>query len=334
MGAHRRVVAVRDAISDAHGGERMKAIGVFEFGGPDALQVVEVPEPQVGPGQVRIRVHAATVNPTDTGLRSGRRTAQLRDIPPPHVPGMEAAGVVDQIGDDTATDLAVGDHAMAIVLPSGTHGGYAEYVVVPAESVTPVPAGASDIEAATLPMNALTARLALDHLDLRPGDQLAITGAAGALGGYVIQLAKADGFQVVADASPADEQLVRDLGADVVVPRGTDFAKHVRDVLPEGADALVDAAILNNLAVAAVRSGGRIATVRGYRGEPDRDIAFYPVMVRTYALEHDKLDQLRQQVEAGQLSLRVARTFPAEQAADAHRALEAGGIRGRIVLWF
>jgi len=312
----------------------MRAVGITEFGDPDVLHIVELPDPQPGPGEVRIRVHAAAVNPTDTGLRAGGRAAQLRDIPPPYVPGMDAAGILDQIGPDTPTDLQAGDHVMAIVVPSGSHGGYSELVVVPAESVTKVPAGASDAEAATLPMNGLTTTLALDLLDLRRGETLAITGAAGAVGGYAVQLGKAAGLKVIADAAPQDEQLVKELGADVVVPRGPDFAAHVRAVAPEGADGVIDAALLNELTVPAVRDGGRIATLRGYAGEAERGITFHPVFVRGYALKRDKLDRLRQQAESGEVTLRVARTLPAARAAEAHRILEAGGTRGRIILEF
>src|SRR5581483_975787 len=181
----------------------------------EALRVVELPEPHAGPGEVRIRVHAATVNPTDTFTRNGARAEWLRRDPPPYVTGMDAAGVLDEIGEGANTDLAVGDHVMAIVVPHGSHGAYAEYIVVPAESVARSPAGATDGEASTLPMNGLTARLALDVLALSPGQTIAVTGAAGAFGGYTVQLAKADGLRVIADASEADEDLVRSLGADV-----------------------------------------------------------------------------------------------------------------------
>jgi NADPH:quinone reductase-like Zn-dependent oxidoreductase len=312
----------------------MRAVGITEWGGPEALQVVEVPDPQAGPGEVRIRVHAAAVNPTDTLLRDGSRAEMLRDVPAPHVPGMDAAGVVDQLGAGVETGLQVGDAVMAVVLPRAQHGAYAELVVVPAESVVRAPAGASHAEAASLLMNALTVRAALDALDLQPGQLLAVTGAAGAVGGFAVQLGKADGLQVVADAAAKDEKLVTELGADVVVPRGDDFGARVREVFPDGADGLVDAALLDEHAIPAVRDGGRIATVRGYQGREERDITFYPVMVRNYAREHAKLDRLREQVEAGQLTLRVAQVFPADQAPEAHRALEAGGIRGRLILEF
>jgi NADPH:quinone reductase len=309
----------------------MRAVGVTEFGGPDALHIVELPDPQAGPGEVRIRVRAAAVNPTDTGLRSGRRPT---DLPPPYVPGMDVAGVLEDIGADVTTDLRIGDHVMAIVVPHGSHGGYSESIVVPAESVAAVPAGASDAEAATLPMNGLTTRQALDLLDLQPGQTLAVSGAAGAVGGYAIQLGRAAGLRVIADAAEKDRPLVTDLGADVIVQRGPDFAKRVREVVPDGADGAIDAALLDEGIAMAVRDGGRIATVRGFTGSADRGVTWHPVAVRNYAREQDKLDQLRRQVEAGQVTLRVARTLPADQAADAHRILEAGGTRGRLILEF
>ncbi len=309
----------------------MKAIGVTEFGGPDALHVVELPDPQAGPGEVRIRVHAAAVNPTDTVLRSGARAT---DVPPPYVPGMDVAGVLDQIGPGTPTGLQAGLDVMAIVVPHGQTGGYAERVVVPAESVARVPEGATYAEASTLPMNGLTTVQALDLLGLEPGQTLAVTGAAGAVGGYAVQLGKAAGLRVVADAAPSDEQLVKDLGADVVVERGPAFARRVREVVPDGADGLVDAALMSELAVPAVRDGGRVATVRGFVGEQDRGITFHPVTVRSYAREQAKLDNLRRLAETGQVTLRVARILPAERAAEAHRILEAGGTRGRLVLEF
>lgn len=312
----------------------MRAVGITEFGGPEALQVVEVPDPEAGPGEIRIRVRAAAVNPTDTLLRDGSRAEMLREVPPPHVPGMDAAGVVDQIGPGVESDLAVGDAVMAIVLPRAQHGAYAELVVVPAESVVRAPAGASHAEAASLLMNALTVRAALDALDLQPGQLLAVTGAAGAVGGFAVQLAKADGLRVVADAAPRDEKLVTELGADTVVPRGDDFGARVREVFPDGADGLVDAALLDEHAIPAVRDGGGIATVRGYQGREERGIRFYPVMVRNYAREQAKLDRLREQAEAGQVTLRVAQVFPADQAPEAHRTLEAGGVRGRLILEF
>jgi NADPH:quinone reductase len=310
----------------------MKAVAVRTFGGPEALEVVELPDPHAGPAQVRIRVHAATVNPTDTGLRAGLYGDRLQS-PSPHVPGMDAAGEIDEVGE--GADWQVGEAVMAITLPTSELGGaYATQVVVPADSVARIPSGADFIHASTLPMNGLTARMSLDQLALQPGQTIAVTGAAGAYGGYVVQLAKADGLRVIADASEADTELVTSLGADVVVARGDDVATRIRQHAPEGVDGLTDGALQNELILAAIKDGGALATVRGWPGPADRGITIHATRVAEYAHQQAKLDRLRQQVEDGALTLRVAATFPAEDASEAHRRLEAGGTRGRFVIEF
>ncbi len=309
----------------------MRGIAIFDFGGPEVLQVVDLPQTHAAAGEVRIRVQASTVNPTDTYLRKGARADTVRKDPPPYVPGMDVAGVIDEIGVGTNTSLAIGDIVMAMVVPRASHGGYRESIVLPADAVVRVPAGVTLVEAATLPMNGLTARQSLDQLALRPGQTLAVTGAAGCYGGYVVQLAKADGLRVIADASSADEALVRSLGADVVVPRGDDIAAQIRKVAPGGVDGLADGSFQSGLTVGAVRDGGSFASVRGWGGD-ERGITFHKTSVRDYDHRADLLDRLRQQVEAGLVTLRVAATFPAAQAAEAHRRLEAKGTRGRLVL--
>jgi NADPH:quinone reductase len=311
----------------------MRAVGVTEFGGPEALHVVDVPAEPLGPGQVRLRVEAATVNPTDTHGRAGAYADRDPVKTPPWVPGMDVAGVVTEVADGV-DHLAVGDLAMGIVVPFGPHGGYREDKVLPGNSVVRVPAGVDAVAASTLPMNGLTARLALDLMALAPGQVLAVTGAAGAFGGYVVQLAKADGLTVVADASEEDEELVRGLGADVVVRRGDDVAARIREHFPAGVDGLADGSVQDALVLPAVADGGAVATVRGYRGDGQRGLRFFPTLVRRVAEDRPALDRLRQQVEDGVLTLRVAQTFPAEKAAEAHRLLEAGGVRGRLVLTF
>jgi NADPH:quinone reductase len=308
----------------------MRAIAITSFGGPEVLETVELPEPHAGPGEIRIRVRAAAVNPTDTLTRSGART-DLTD-PLPWVPGMDAAGVVDEIGEAAGGGLAVGDAVMAIVVPKGAHGAYAEHVVVPAGSVVRAPAGADDAHAATLPMNGLTARRALDLLAPEPGATIAVTGAAGAFGGYVVQLAAAAGLRVVADASEADEQLVKELGADVVVRRGEGVADRIAELGP--VDVLADGSLQGDVLLGAVRDGGRIATVRGHRGPEQRGITWHPVSVRDLAEDRGKLDALRVLAESGAVTLRVAETYRAERAPEAHARLAAGGTRGRLVLTF
>lgn len=311
----------------------MRVVGVDEFGGPEALKIFDIPERHAGPGEVRLAVRAAAVNPTDTIHRSGGRAELLRKDPPPYVPGMDVAGVVDEVGDGV-THLSVGDDAMAIVVPSGSHGGYSESLVLPARSVTRMPAGSSYAEASTLPMNGLTARYALGLLNLPAGSTLAVTGAAGAFGGYMIQLAVAAGLHVIADSSEADEALVASLGAHQIVRRGPDVADRIRDIVPGGVDGLADGSVQSDEVLGAIRDGGSMATVRGWDGPGERDIAVYPVWVREYAQELERLDDLRALTESGAITLRVATTVDAANASEAHRILEAGGTRGRCVITF
>ncbi len=311
-----------------------KAIGYRRYGGPEVLEILDLPEIHAGAGQVRIRNHAATVNPTDILARTGMLSEQQKGIAPPYIPGMEAAGVVDEVGEGVTTGVKVGDAVLGLVVPRGDHGAYREQIVLSAQSVVSVPAGKSFAEACTLPMNGLTARMSLDLLNLAPGQTIAVTGAAGAYGGYVIQLAKADGLVVIADASEKDEALVTSLGADIIVRRGDDVARRIREHFPEGVDGLADGAVLNERVIPAVRDGGAFTSVRGFQGEAQRGIRFSKTFVMNYDGKFDKLDRLREQVENGTLSLRLAATYPKEQAAAAHTRLEAGGTRGRIVIEF
>jgi NADPH:quinone reductase-like Zn-dependent oxidoreductase len=303
-------------------------------GGPEALKVVDVPEVHAGPNQVRIRVHAATVNPTDLYVRNGARAEQQKVDPPPYVPGMDVAGIVDEVGTGVSTGVRVGDAVMAMVLPKGSHGAYREQIVLNARAVVRAPAGTTHVQACTLPMNGLTARRSLDLLGLSSGQTLAVTGAAGAYGGYVIQLAKTEGLIVIADASEADEALVASLGADIVVRRGNDVASRILQHFPKGVNGLADGAVLNELVVPAVGSGGAFTSVRGFKGAPQRDIAFTATFVRDYDCEFEKLDRLRQLTESGAITLRVADTYPPERAGEAQQRLEAGGTRGRLVISF
>ena len=309
----------------------MKIVGVKEFGGPEALAVHELPDPHPGPGEVRIRVHAAAVNPTDTVLREGIQGDGGKQ--PPWIPGMDAAGVVDEVGAGSSWN--VGDEVMAIAVPRGEHtGAYVEYLIAPDDSLAPVPAGTDLATASTLPMNGLTAAQILEKLDLSPGQVLAVTGAAGTLGNYVVQLAKLAGLTVVADAADKDRELVAALGPDHIVERGDDVAERIRAICPDGVDAIADAAVQNEKAAAAVRDGGALATVRGWKGEPGGRITVHAIWVGREYHSGEKLRRLGKLAEEGILTLRVADTLPAGQAPEAHRRLEAGGVRGRLVLTF
>jgi NADPH:quinone reductase-like Zn-dependent oxidoreductase len=315
----------------------MRAVTFSRFGGPEVLEVSDLREPEPGPGEVRIRVAAATVNPTDISFRTGRQltAAQLAEmgVRPPYIPGMELAGVVDAGG--TGTSWRVGDRVMAIVNPRRPGGGaQAERVVVPAASVARVPEGASLQAAATLPMNGLTVRLALDRLRLAPGQTLGVTGAAGAVGAYAVELGAREGLRVIAVAAPQDEALVKGLGASIVVPRGDAAIQGLREAAGGGVDGLIDAAVLDGAVLPAIKDGGKLATVRGFAGPSERGITIEPVRVTSYLENQEALDRLGQLAGQGRLSLRVAATFPPEQAASAHRRLAAGGTRGRLLIAF
>jgi NADPH:quinone reductase-like Zn-dependent oxidoreductase len=177
-------------------------------------------------------------------------------------------------------------------------------------------------------------RAALDELALHPGQTIGITGAAGVVGGYAIQLGRAEGLRVIADAGAADEALVRGLGADVVVARGPDVAARMRQAVPGGVDALLDAAVMGAPVLAAVRDGGQVIAVRSFVGQTERGITVSQVQVSRHLHEGDRLARLAEQAAQGVLTPRVADVVPAERAAQAHRRFAAHGVRGRLILAF
>jgi len=313
----------------------MYAIGLTRHGAPEVLERVDLPTPHAGPGQVRIQVQAAAVNPVDAIIRSGAFAGMTASDTEPIVPGMDVAGVIDEVGHDLPAGcaFAVGDEVVGFVVPSGAHGGYSEYVVLPAESVAGKPAGLDAAHAAAFLSNALTAEIALEALALPEGSTIAVTGAAGAVGGYLVQLAAGRGLRVLADAAPQDEALVRSFGAEALLRRGDDFVEDVRNATGgAGADAVADAAVAGDHVLDAVRDGGWIATFLPTETEPDRGIRAFRSFVMRSNLRHDAIEKVARLVEAGSLSTRVAAVLPAEEAAAAHHRLEEGGVRGRIIL--
>jgi NADPH2:quinone reductase len=221
-------------------------------------------------------------------------------------------------------------------LPRRPEGGApAELVVVPAASVVPIPPGVTLEQAATLPMNGLTALRGLELLDLAPGATLGVTGGAGLLASYVIPLAKLRGLHVVADAGPADAKLVRGFGAEVVLPRGDGLPEAMRAAAPGGVDAVFDTAVLGRGVFPAIRTGGGLAFVRTWDGDDvENGIEIHRVLVRDVLERTDWLQELSDLAARGVLVPRVASTFPPERSSDAHRQMEAGGLRGRAVIVF
>ena len=310
----------------------MRAVGFKEFGDPEVLEVMDIPEVYARQGEIRIKNYASAVNPTDIVSRSGLIAQFRKDYPLPAVPGMDISGIVDQVGEGVETGVSIGDQVMGMVIPNALHGAYSEQITLNQFAVVKAPKGFSFVESATLPMNGLTARLSLDLLNLTKGQVVAVTGGPGAYGGYVIQLAKADGLIVIADSNESDIELLRELGVDHIIPRGENFAKKIKEVFPNGVDGIADGALLNEKAIDAVKDNGSFTSVRGFKGEPQRNINFTATWVSEYDCNFEKLDELRQQVEDGLLTLRVADTVSPENASEAHKRLDGGGTRGRMVI--
>ncbi|MFE9364768.1 NADP-dependent oxidoreductase [Streptomyces sp. NPDC006978] len=295
----------------------MRAVVVKSFGGPGTVELAETAVPEPGPGQVRIKVAAAAVNPVDAAYRAGF----LVPLPEGGVLGLgwDVAGTVDAAG--AGAPFATGAEVVALAYGPAPVKAQADYVVVDGTAVAPAPASVDAVHASTVPLNTLTAAQALDLLDLAPGATLLVTGAAGAVGGYAVQLAHRAGISVAGVAGAADEELVRSFGADRFVERGDAAGPF---------DAVLDAAVLGADALAYVRDGGDYVGVIPNAGPPSvRDIR---VQVVEVAADGDRLAELVKLVDEGVLTPRVARTYPLEQAADAHTRLAEGGVRGRLVL--
>lgn len=311
-------------------------VGFETPGGPDVLRPFSVPVPHAGPGEVLIRVEHAAVSPSDTMTRSGTGFADLRAYGPPYVPGWDVAGTV--VGSQTP-GLVPGERVAAIVRPVvDGRGGYSELLAVEATSVARVPETLSTRAASTIGMNALTAYQILDRVAAAGASTLAVSGAAGFLGGLLIELARARGLRVIADASASDAAFVASLGVDQVVPREDDFATAVRAAHPDGVDAVADLAVLGDAAARALRAGGTFLAVRLPRLD-DAAVAtagwqVHTILVREDVGRGDRLQEALDLAGAGGLTVRLADHFPATEAAAAHRLLEGGGVRGRITLDF
>jgi NADPH:quinone reductase len=247
---------------------------------------------------------------------------------------MDAAGVIESVGPSVSR-LHAGQKVMAVVNPVRPEGGaQAQHIVVPAASVVPIPEGVSLAQASILPMTGLTAFNALEIAALKKGQTLAVSGGAGLLAQYAIAAAKQQGIKVIADAKPADAELVRGYGADIVIERGPGFAEAIRRGLPNGADALLDTAVLGEKSFGAIRDGGIYIPVPGWADKPaERGIKIKPMLVSDVLERTEWLELLRNMVAAGEIKLRVVAEYAPEQTADAQRALEAG-LRGRPVILF
>ena len=267
----------------------MRVCEVSEFGGPDVLRGAERPWPRPARGEVVVTIAAANVNPSDIAARSGAHRARMPDLQPPFVPGWDLAGVVSEVGAE-ASGYAVGDLVLGMIpwirSPAAV-GSYAQAAAVEPGWLAPRPAALDEVTAATIPLNALTARQALELIGAAPGSTLLITAASGAVGGFAVQLASQAGMRVLAVASAGDEEWVAGLGAAEVLPRDVDFAA------VEPVDALLDAVPIGAAATAPVRPGGvAVFTRRVGDIDPAKQLRVQTPLVRSDAIALAELARL------------------------------------------
>lgn len=300
----------------------MEAIVFEKFGGPEVLQLSEIQEPHAGPGQIRIHVRAAGVNPMDYKIRNGW-LAEAFPTTFPAVPGNEAAGVVDEVGEGV-TGITAGDEVFGLT----TGGSYAQYAISSVFAVKP--AGVDWAAAAALPVAGITARRDLDLLNVAAGDTLLIHGAAGAVGTVAVQLAVARGATVIGTASSANHDYLRSLGA-IPVTYGDGLAGRVRSLAPRGINAVYDIAGQGALPDSITLRGGttdRILTI----ADPAAPSLGIPLSTTFPPDAARILAEQAGQIADGTLRITIATALPLADAAEAMRHSETGHAQGKIVL--
>ena len=311
----------------------MRAIAVEKFGGPIAL--MDLPAPGIGAGEVLIRVRTAGVNPFDWKVADGELKDELEHRFP-LILGFDAAGVVERVGADVA-EFAEGDEVYGYLFkPVIGDGAYAEYVSAPAAIVARKPESVRFTEAAALPMPGLTAMDLVDAVDPKEGETVLIVGATGGVGSYALQLAARRGARVIATARRANEAFARELGASETFDyTRRDLLNAVRTAHPGGIEAIIDVvserAALDRLA-GLLKEGGRLASsvyAANVESLAQRGIKATNVGAQPEARQLEKLSRM---VDAGELSVRLERTFPLERTSEALEESRTGHVRGKIVL--
>ena len=297
----------------------MKAARFSEFGGPEVLEIVDLPDPHPGPGQVRIAVRAAGVNTSDWKKRRGLMDQEL-----PQTMGYEAAGVVDELGAD-ARDVAIGDRVFGF---SADGAAQAELAVLTYYAA--IPPSLDFPGAAALPAAVETATRALDQLGVRRGSTVLINGASGSVGSAAVQLAVARGAPVIGTASPANHGYLRSLGAEPVA-YGSGLVERVRALAPGGVDRALDVAGSGILPDLIELAGGadHVVTIADFEGALKYGVAFSRGDAGR-ALH--ALSEIGGLIESGSFALPVVQTFPLAEIAEAHRLGEDGHVRGKLVL--
>ncbi|WP_338720210.1 NADP-dependent oxidoreductase [Devosia sp. XK-2] len=298
----------------------MRAARFHSFGAPDVLVIEDVDRPQPGPGEALVRIRAAAIQPFDSRVRSGRL---MPNLTLPVTTGNEFAGMVESLGPETA-----GPAAGTPVAGRRTFGAVAEYVVVPVGDLAVIPAGVSFAEAATLSGTAQTADTAVESLGIGVGDTLLIQGAAGGIGSFATQLAIARGARVIGTGSPANIDYLRALGATPLTP-GPDLPRRIAEVAPDGLTAILDCV------------GGETLDQSLTLGVPRDRIASLGDLGRVAELGLRSVEGLRDGVRLarlldlaaqGKLLATVRSTYPINDIVAAHRELDTGHGRGKIVI--
>ncbi len=313
----------------------MKAIAINEFGGRDKLQLMDLPVPEIKPGELLVKVKAAGVNPVDWKIREG----YIKDLFPyefPIILGWDAAGIVEQAGAEV-TRFKEGDEIFAYCRKPMVQGGaYAEYIVLEEEHAAIMPKNISFEEAASIPLAALTAYQSLfDAAKINPGETVLIHAAAGGVGGFGVQFARDHGAVVWATASNHNQEYVQDLGAVRVVEYNqVDFRDSIRSEYPDGVDVVFDCVGGDVLAKSSeiVKQGGRlISIVDDPTDLAGSDIHKEFVFV---APNSAQLTELARMVEEGRLKTHLSQVFPfgLEEARKAHERSESLHTRGKMVL--
>ena len=296
----------------------MRAIQFKRFGGPDVLEVVDLPEPHAAANLIRVVVNAVGVNPVDWKFRQGMIGGEL-----PQGTGLEVAGVVDEVGDDV-TDVIAGDEVFG-----STNGGAADFAVL--EHYARIPASLDYAGAAGLTVAVETAARTLDLLGVGEGQTVLINGAAGAVGIATVQLARERGARVIGTASPRNHDYLRSFGAEATT-YGEGLEQRVRELAPDGVDRAIDDAGGGALPAMVALAGGpeRVVTIADYQGAQETGVTMTggPDSKRAWYA----LGEIGELIDGGRFSLPVAKTFPLEQIAEAHRLSETGHVRGKLVL--
>lgn len=307
----------------------MKAVRFHEYGEPGVLRYEDVPRPEPGAGEVRVKVHATSVNPVDWNIRAGRMRS-FREYPLPFILGWDFSGVIEAVGPDVS-EWKKGDEVYGHPSIAGP-GTYAEYVVAPLGTFARKPAVLDHVHATAIPLAGLTAWQALfDHAKLVSGQKVLIQAAAGGVGTFAVQFARIKGLQVAATASAANHALLRELGAGQVI----DYTATRFEDVAEDADAVIEAmgGEVRDRSWKALRKGGILVALIG--PPPSQEIAdSYGVRQALMWVRgsREQLEKIGQLVDTGQLRPVIDSIFPLREAARAHERSQTGHARGKIVL--